>query len=394
VVIISVVEQPAQYLEPRVGFSTGEGFRFATEYGHRNVAGKAVAFTLRLELGYLPDFLILDPNVRANYANFLGNLSERLERRNGISLRFPEIGLGPKVTLNVDGVDVRDNQRDFGLSREALLPLLSYRPARAVTLQLGASVEVNDVTVFQDGGVQAVIKKNPGLASLLRVPDGRTLALSQRLSATWDRRDNPFAATTGTLLSAGVEHVSAFPLDLDSQLNSEFLRLTARGAGYLRLTDRGLAIAISVAGGYNVQLTSASATYPDRLFFLGGVNTIRGFGLDAMVPEDLAQEVLAGRAAIENISVRGGNLYLNPRAELRVPMTDTLSLGLFLDSANVWSRAESIRSASDFFSLRYATGAGLRAATPVGPIAFDGGFNLARRAWEDLGAIHFSIGLF
>jgi len=393
-VIISVVEQSAQYLEPRAGFSTGEGFRFAFEYGHRNVGGKAIGLTVRFELGYLPDVLILDAGVRANYRAFLGDVAQRLERRNSVSLRFPEIGLGPKVTLNVDGVDVRDNQRDFSLTREALLPLLTYRATRSVTLQLGASAEINEITVYRAGGIEAVIANNPGLATLLRVPEGRTVALSQRVSATWDRRDNPFAATRGTLFSAGVEHVTALPLGDSANVDSEFLRVTGRGAGYVRLSDRGLALALSIAGGTNVQLTKTSATYPDRLFFIGGVSTIRGFGLDSLVPEDLAQQVLAGKLGIDSIGVRAGNLYINPRAEVRVPVTDTFGLGLFVDAGNVWSKSESIQSAADLMNLRYATGAGLRASTPVGPVAFDGGINLAPRPWEALGAVHFSIGLF
>lgn len=393
-VLISVVEQPAQYVEPRVGFSTGEGFRFAFEYGHRNVAGKAIGLTVRLELGYLPDFLILDSGVRQNYATYLANVSERLERRNAVSLRFPDVGLGPRVTLNVDGVDVRDNQRDFSLGREALIPLFNYRPVRNVTLQLGASVEANEIRVYRDGGIADIVAKNPGLATLLRVPEGRTVALSQRLGLTWDRRDNPFAATRGTLVVAGVEHVTARPLDDTAKVDSEFLRLTARLAGYLRLTKRGLSLALSLAAGHNVQLTKTSATYPDRLFFIGGVNTVRGFAVDSLIPQDLANEVLAGRLKLENIGVRAGNLFVNPRAELRVPLTDTFALGLFLDAGNVWSKAESIAQPTDLFDLRYAAGAGLRATTPVGPIAFDGGLNLAPRPWESAGAVHFSIGLF
>jgi outer membrane protein assembly factor BamA len=393
-VIITVVEQRSQYLEPRAGFSTGEGLRLAFEYGHRNVGGQAIALTVRLEFAFLPDALILDRDVRENYARFVNDVAERLERRNSVSLRFPEIGLGPKVELAVDGIDVRDNQRDFGLGREAVVPTLSYRPARSVTLQGATSVEVNDVTLFDEGGVAAAIKRNPALANLLRVPDGRTLALAQRASVSWDRRDNALSATRGTFVTTGVEHVSALPLDPQTVLKSEFLRLTTRGAGYVPLTEGGMALAISMAVGYNLQLTSDSVTYPDRLFFLGGVSTVRGFQLDSVVPEDVARQLLDGHIGIDDVGVRGGNLYVNPRVELRLPLNDTFSVGLFLDTGNVWSEPESIESVSDLLALRYAAGTGLRASTPIGPVALDGGINLVRREWEDVGAIHFSIGLF
>ncbi|HHH28700.1 MAG TPA: outer membrane protein assembly factor, partial [Polyangiaceae bacterium] len=142
-VIITVTELASQYIEPSGGFSTGEGFRVGFEYGHRNAFGQAISITARLQFSILPDFLILDDEVRDNYSQF--TLSERLERRNTIAVRFPDIGLGPKVDLVLNGVDARDNQRDFGLSREALFPTLSYTPVREVTLQLGVSTEVNDV---------------------------------------------------------------------------------------------------------------------------------------------------------------------------------------------------------------------------------------------------------
>lgn len=412
-VIITVVEDRPQYIEPRIGFSTGEGFKVAFEYGHRNVAGQAIGLTIRLELAYLPDFLILDSDVRENYQEL--TLSERLERRNGASLRFPSIGLGPRVDLVVDGLDIRDNQRDFGLTRDALIPTLSYRYGyestelmdrmvnddatrrllkRTVTQQTGLSVELNDVTLLGAEDIEQAIQQNPTLAQLIRVPQGRTIAFAQRLGVTWDRRDNALAATMGTLVSAGVEHVSAFPLEDDADITSEFLKLTARGALYIPLTKKGMAIALSLAAGYNVQLKSKSETYPDRLFYLGGVSTVRGFQLDEMVPEDLAQKILAGELPIEGVGVRGGDLFVNPRAELRIPVTDIFSLGAFLDTGNVWKDPASLEQFADLLKLRYTAGAGLRLTTPIGPIAFDYGFKLVRYQWEDLGALHFSIGLF
>jgi outer membrane protein assembly factor BamA len=391
-VVITVVEQPSQYLEPRVGFSTGEGFRMAFEYGHRNIGGQAIALTVRLELSILPDLLIVEQDVRDNYDRF--TLSERLERRNRASVRFPEVGLGPLVALTLDGIDVRDNQRDYGLTKDAFIPTLSYTPVRVLRFQLAASTELNDVEVFGADSVEQAVRQNPNLAKYLRVPDGRTLALAQRLGAAWDRRDNALAATTGTLVAMDVEHVHAFPLDETATIESEFLRLSGRSAAYLKLTDSGLVLAVSLGGGYNIQLTDSSQTYPDRLFYLGGVDTLRGFPLDSVVPEDIAQRVLDGELPVDSIAVRGGDLYVNPRAELRIPLGDTFSLGAFLDTGNVWTGEAEFDSPLDLLQLRYALGSGLRIGTPIGPIALDLGFNLLRREWEDLAAVHFSIGLF
>jgi outer membrane protein insertion porin family len=391
-VIITVTEIPSQYIAPSVGFFTGDGFRVGIEYGHRNIGGLAIALTLRLELAYLPEFLILDPDVRKNYEDF--SVSERLERRNTGTLRFPDIGLGPKFDLVVSGVDARDNQRDFGISREAFIPTLGYRPVGPINLSLGASVEVNDVTLFSEGGVEEAIRQNPALATLLRVPEGRTVAFSQRLAFTWDGRDKPLEATRGGLIASAVEHVTALPLEDASQFTSEFLKLTLRGAGYVPLGSGGMALALSLATGYNLQLTSDSKTYPDRLFFLGGVGTMRGFQLDELVPQDIADQILDGDVGIDDVGVRGGDLFVNPRAELRIPLTEILGLGIFVDAGNLWSTIDAFDDFGEIFRLRYTAGAGVRFETPLGPVALDYGVKLARYPWEDFGALHFSIGLF
>jgi outer membrane translocation and assembly module TamA len=75
-------------------------------------------------------------------------------------------------------------------------------------------------------------------------------------------------------------------------------------------------------------------------------------------------------------------------------LTDLFSAGIFLDTGNVWTSPDSINSARDFFTLRYAAGGGIRLETPLGPVALDYGFNLVRNDWEDIGALAFSIGLF
>jgi outer membrane protein assembly factor BamA len=149
---------------------------------------------------------------------------------------------------------------------------------------------------------------------------------------------------------------------------------------------------------------------------MGGVDTIRGFTQDSLIPEDIAQQLLDARdlaasnpgdnelLTVDRILIRGGDVFVNPRAELRIPISGSVQTALFLDTGNLWS---SIRAFQDLsFRLRYSAGSGIRIATPVGPLVSDYGFNLERlldqldksrkrqRFWESIGAFHFSIGLF
>lgn len=421
-VLVTVVEQATQYLEPKVGFSTGEGFRFAFEYGNRNLAGGAQALTLRVQLSYLPDIFVPDSVKQVYRAAEIDNIAYRLERRNAVSLLLPDIGLGPLVGLNVDLIDIKDIQRDYGLGKEAVVPTVTFRPNRRLTFTGSLSAEYNDVLVFKkcapgtDPSSTADDCLRAETLTILRVPEGQTVAFSQRVSGTWDRRNNPFAATSGFLLAGGVEHVNAFPVGAPpaggaaDQTKSHFVKLTGKINGYIPLRAPDLTLALSLSGGWNVQLEDGSATYPDRLFFLGGVDSIRSFLADSVVPQDVADCInrfsdasdcfrttdTGGRVRlrIEDVPIRGGDLSLNTRMELRfpLPVTSLLQGGVFLDAGNLWRYWD--RFAVNERLFRYALGLGVRIATPIGPIAFDYGFNLLRNKWEDIGAFQFSIGVF
>lgn len=409
VVVVTVVERLPQYLDIKGGFGTADGFRIGFEYGHRNLGGEAIQLVLRSQLSLRPSFLIVEQDVRDKYDRDLGTLAKRLVRRNTITLAFPEIGLGPLFRFEVEALDMRQNQRDFTQTRDSGALRLLFLPRRQYLLQLGATVEYNQVEILQTDA--------PPDPNLL-IPEGNSVAFTQNFSAAWDRRDKPLAATRGTYLRAGVEHVTALPVNLDqdldcaelkagetpevSQVCSEFLRFTGRFAGYLPISKSGLTFAFSLQSGVIQNLTKVSGTYPDRLFFMGGVDTLRGFTQDALVPQDLAEQVLDGSITIDQVSLRGGDIFVNPRAELRIPITPTFQTALFLDAGNIWYD----RSTFNPLILRYTAGTGLRIKTPVGPLVFDFGFNLERlgaalsgnskngRTWEEIGAFHFSIGLF
>lgn len=431
VVVIQLSEKNFQYVDTRSGFSTGDGVRFTFEYGHRSIGGSAIALTLRSQLGFLPIALIFEKDVRDKFEEL--SLIQRLERRNSITLEFPEIGLGPRFRLTLEGLDVRDNSRDFGITKDAALLTLLYRPGRQLSVQLGGSLELNDARIFgqeQKGALEDYVENNPQLRNVFRVPEGTTVALAQRVEVAWDRRDQPLEPSSGTFIAGGIEHVNANPVEEDETAGtledsgvfaatpSDFLRYTNRLAGYLRLRDDGLSLAASFRWGLIQQLTAESSTYPDRLFFMGGFDTVRGFLQDAMIPEDIAQRLLESARdpacssamppdsclTTNEVVIRGGDFFVNPRVELRVPLGQTLRTAVFVDSGNLWTTTKS--SAFDPFRLRYAFGAGLRVGTPVGPLVFDYGINVERfldailpdrenqRFWEEFGAFHFSIGVF
>jgi outer membrane protein assembly factor BamA len=428
-VIITMVERPRQYTEVAPGFSTGEGFRIQTEYGHRNLWGNAIQLTLRLQLAYIPTPLILDPVARTNYSRL--NDIARLGVRATAGVVFPEIGLGPLVRGGVDTILVHDLQRDFYLTKLAAIPNVNYRPINEVQLTLFQSFEFNNSRIFQSGSandyLQALLEQGVNITDLVRqllVPDGETYAFSQRLLATWDRRDNAFNASRGTYVVSGIEHVDAYPTDANTAQalrhgrpappESHFFKLTQTFGGYIPL-PKGLRIAALTRVGVNLQITPTSQTYPDRLFFMGGVDTMRGWTLNSFIPQDNVDRIYAARnlpdlvpdpsgsgKMVKNANkftastqpIRGGNLMANERIELRIPIRGPLETVIFGDIGNLWIDPR-YPFDKGVFPMRVAVGSGIRLQLPVGPLALDYGINVTREpSYEDFGAINFAIGLF
>jgi len=421
VVVVTVTERRPQYLDIKGGFATADGFRIGFEYGHRNLGRSAIQLSIRSQLGLRPIFLIPEADVRAKYAKLEHDhgLSALLERRNTLGLAFPEIGLGPRVRLETELLDLYDNNRDYSQRKDAVVLQLSYRLRQDLYFQGGGTVEWNDATIFDDPD-----QMTPTGGTTLHIAEGESVAVTQNLRGTWDRRDRALAAHRGTYLGLGVEHVNAVPVEATfGECNkdapsafaagcSHLFRYTGRLAGYVPLSKRGLTLAVSVRSGIiqhindNDPNTPDSQTYPDRLFYVGGVDTLRGYPQDSLVPQELADEVLADDdpLPIQDVVLRGGDFFITPRVELRIPLVGSLETAIFIDSGNVWVDVANVNP----FDLRYSFGTGLRVDTPVGPLVFDYGFNLDRvlnefgvllpnrkpRPWEDLGAFHFSIGLF
>jgi outer membrane protein assembly factor BamA len=116
---------------------------------------------------------------------------------------------------------------------------------------------------------------------------------------------------------------------------------------------------------------------------------------DQTNPEDPSSPCVpeTDREGEERCISLGGNAYINIKAELRTPLVPgTVEGALFVDAGNLWLDPANF----DPFELRPAAGFGLRFVTPIGPVAFDFGFNLDpdedRR--EPLWNLHFNIGMF
>jgi outer membrane protein insertion porin family len=123
----------------------------------------------------------------------------------------------------------------------------------------------------------------------------------------------------------------------------------------------------------------AGKLLPDyEKFYLGGINSMRGFtwrGISAF--DDLGREV-------------GGEKYVQFNAELIFPIVRQAGLMgvIFHDTGNVYTSSDRI----ELDDLRRSAGFGIRWFSPLGPIRLERGYILDRERGEDSGRWEFSIG--
>ena len=119
-----------------------------------------------------------------------------------------------------------------------------------------------------------------------------------------------------------------------------------------------------------IQETETSEFIPiNKRLFLGGSNTVRGYGFQEVPPLDAAGNPIGGRTA------------LNTNLEMRYPIYEELSGVIFLDTGLIDLQPFSL-SLSD---TRYSCGLGIRYDTIVGPLRVDFGYNLNPPTGADIG---------
>jgi outer membrane protein insertion porin family len=210
----------------------------------------------------------------------------------------------------------------------------------------------------------------------------RRVLTTLTLGATRQRVNNILDPTRGTVLSAEATVSSSL---LGSSKLQQFTRLVGEASFYRPLT-RSLVVAAHTRGGIifspQIDLTGGRASFvpPEQRFYAGGPNDLRGYDRNELGPVvyviprdsvtfgdiDTTYNVSALRVA-----ATGGDRVAVANLELRFPapfLSDRFRLAAFVDAGALWSRSGSA-------GIRVTPGAGIRVASPLGPIRFDVGYN-------------------
>jgi outer membrane protein insertion porin family len=172
----------------------------------------------------------------------------------------------------------------------------------------------------------------------------------------YDSRDNLFNAKEGSVHSIEAE-VAGLGGDVG------FLKTIAETGWYRPLFWKLIGVAHARAG-YVEKIPDYDL--PDyEKFYLGGINTMRGFSREDMAPVDDA-----------GASV-GGEKFVQFNVEVKFPLVEEAGVYgvLFFDTGAVYRREDSI----DLSDLRQSVGPELRWLSPVGPIRLAYGYILDQK---------------
>ncbi|MFN3693666.1 MAG: outer membrane protein assembly factor [Ignavibacterium sp.] len=135
--------------------------------------------------------------------------------------------------------------------------------------------------------------------------------------------------------------------------------------------DKKGIVAFKLKSGY---IQSLSGSYdlipPNKTFFAGGSNSIRGWRSRELLPKDTI-EYLGIRTRGDN-TPRGGSFLIEGSIEFRRKFAESLGFALFADYGNVWNGYEKV--VLNQFAV--AGGMGLRYYSSIAPFRLDFGFKL------------------
>lgn len=142
---------------------------------------------------------------------------------------------------------------------------------------------------------------------------------------------------------------------------SQFFKFNAELTNQFKLTDRVRLVTHLQTGILFTYGNSDFAPYSE-LFYVGGANSIRAFGVRTIGPGRYAD--LEGRGTYLD---QAGDLRIEANAELRFPIVSSLNGALFIDAGNVWLLSDDdahpggrIGDGSILRSIALGTGFGLR----------------------------------
>lgn len=228
-------------------------------------------------------------------------------------------------------------------------------------------------------------------------------------SITRNRANDAVDPSAGSVARLDVRHASTL---IGSSQTVQFNKAVGDVSRYVPVAGNVLALRVRAGGVFGGRLNFSNGEIPNYIpqqerLFAGGAQTVRGFRQNELGPQvyvlgspafDAVPAVVDGAPVVDPVSQRpvyylrlqdtarvqprvvplGGNTLLVGNAEFRFRtplLPELLQFVAFVDVGNVWNRNAGSRAAENAVQLFATPGAGVRVASPFGPIRVDVGYN-------------------
>jgi len=339
-VALTLSERPRRFVGAGVRYTTSEGLGGTFFWGHRNLLGGAEQLRVQGEVS----------DIAFDTATDAETAQEEITSRLAVQFRKPDV-LAVRQSLVLE-TEV-ERERLLGYDREGLTAVA--RLDRQWTDRLAFTYGVlGEVSRTRRSG-----EEEQDFA-LLGLPIG----------FYYDGADGLLNPTAGYRL-----YVSGTPFyGLNTGSTFAQNRVTATAyqdlSGDGRYVLAGRASLGSIVGGEDRDVPA------DRLFYVGGGGSVRGYAFQRAGRLDAGGDPIGGRSLVE-LGV-----------ELRLRVTQNIGVVPFLDAGSVGSN--DVPTLDE--PLRYGAGVGLRYYTDFGPIRVDVATPIDRRSADGLFELYISIG--
>ena len=328
---VAMESSPPRTVAGELGYGTGEGFRAAVSWTHRN---------------------LIRPEGEVTFRGVAGTQEQVL----GASLRRHNF-----------------KKRDRVLTAQVTASHLDRKAYDAKTFTLGAGLERETNIIWQKKWTWSV-------GTELQISDERdTIAqtgLSRRRTfyitafpgtISYDGSDDLLNPTRGFRLAGRFSPEVSFRRRTftyaRAQIDASFYQPVSNNVVLAGRTRFG-----TIAGAERDQIA------PSRRYYAGGGGSVRGYGYQDIGPRDVDNKPIGGRSLAEfaiEARVRFGDFGVVP----------------FFDGGNIYTQA-----LPRFTGMRYGAGLGVRYYTSFGPIRVDVGTPLNRREGDPRVAVYVSLG--
>jgi len=365
VVTVEVKEKSTGSFQVGFGFSSVENFIFTAQVTQNNFAGWGTTVSLSAQLSSLRQLLQLS--------------------------YYDPYFLDSDWLFSFDLYRTQIDQFDFTRQAVGASASVGYHILEDLIGTIGYTHEWVEASPGGTGtGPNAGVLNTNTIPLYGRFRTGTQSTSAARLTLSWDKRDNRLFPSKGFYQFLSAEFA---PEWLGGTLN--YARYTAFSRFYFPLPF-GSVFKTNVTLGYIANLDSKYPLPVSELYYVGGINTVRGYSLNSISPSILVP--VCGRPdCLATVFLVGGNKQFILNFELEIPIVPKIGIKavVFLDAGN------SFGVNSSFFQdpqhslplgLFWATGFGIRWFSPVGPLRFEWGFPLTPRPIDQPVLFEFTIG--